>query len=180
MELINLTNKGSFFIGKYNIISQHPDVLSPREKAIIVPAFLPVFIQLWKAIEEVTGYRWKSTSYLRRSPSHSKGQAFDLAPDWADQSSPLYAVSKGSDPVLYKRIPLIVSLQRLVDDPRFFHPKVSLGIFIESDHLHIQILKRTPRSTNISIVKWGARKPIYSDTDARMLLPDIKGRVIST
>lgn len=171
-SLYKETTKPSFAIGPYSIISQNPEVISEADRLQTAAYILPEFIRIWRDVESATGFRWKNTSYIRASPSHKKGHAFDLAPDIAPDSKGQYAVYNGSDPVLYKRAPLIRALQTLIHNE---YGKFPMGIFIEPDHLHIQVLKpggghRFP--TNI--IKWGIAKPIYPDTYERMKLPLIE------
>lgn len=168
-KLINLSREHMFMLGPYKVLSQDPSVLSPTQRAYVVPNFLPQFMNLWHDIEKVTGHRWKCTSYLRQSPSHSKGHAIDLAPHIAPSARQHYAVYNSSDPVLYKRIPLIRQLQTLRN--RRYAKGNSIGIFLEPDHLHIQILSNEGTEHPVSIVKWGIPKPIYGDTDQRLALP---------
>lgn len=163
------TRKERSVIGKFTIVSQAPGVIKEADRAVSRDVYLPMFLLFWQALEEATGFAWKCTSYIRNSPSHKTGQAFDLAPDIADSSTALYAVYNGSDPVLYKREPLIRALQSLRNAS--FGP-VPLGVFIEPDHLHVQVLaegqgEQFPTST----VKWKISKPIYGDTYDRMQLP---------
>lgn len=171
-ELIALSHRPVFNIGQYQIISQDPSVISDANRRLSATRFLPAFINAWMAIEKATGYRWKSTSYIRDSPSHSLGHSFDLAPDIAPSASKLYSVNNGSDPVLYKRAPLIRALQTLKDIDYGFH----MGAFIEPDHIHLQVVP--PNSGNAApffVAKWKVPKPIYSDTFERMELPLIEG-----
>lgn len=158
-----------FNIGDYQFVSQDPSVAAPAQLMQLQTMFLPQFLRIWIAIERATGYRWKCTSLIRDSPSHELCQAIDLAPDIAVSARPYYAVTNRSDPVLYKRLPLIHALQTLVDVN--FGPW-PMGIFIEPDHLHIQILKPSPAVTHrVHVVLWGQPKPIYADTLERMRLP---------
>lgn len=172
-SLIKLSNEFSFNLGPYHVVSQNPAILPKHIRDHVVPNFLPQLMAVWKDVETATGYRWKCTSYLRESPSHRRGHAFDLAPDIAEDSKHLYAVFNMSDPVLYKRNPLMKALQKLrnkdysVDSVQSNH----MGIFIEPDHLHLQILAVDSSNSPTSIVKWGVPKPIYQDTKQRMDLP---------
>lgn len=171
--LINLTRKDSFPIGPYLVKSQQPDVVSEDLRRQSAVNFLPAFIALWHDIEQATGYRWKCTSYIRDSPSHSLGHSFDLAPDIAANAAAQYAVTRMSDPVLYKRLPLIKALQTLRTRQYGITP---VGIFIEPDHLHLQVLQKGGGERfPTSIVLWPVAKPIYSDTIARMQLPMLRG-----
>jgi len=167
-QLIELSRLPSFSFGKYTFVSQEPFTISERDRSVWVPALLPMFVLIWEAIERVTGHRWKCTSYIRDSPTHIKGHAFDLAPDITAEASPSYAVTNTSDPVLYKRSPLIRSLQRLIRTR--FADNCNVGIFIEPDHLHIQAMALTSGNPT-SIIKWKVEKSVYPDSSQRMKLP---------
>lgn len=167
--LSRMVRKQVFNLGPYQVVSQEPNAITAADLKATCQTYLPMFITLWADIERVTGHRWKCTSYIRRSPSHQRGHAFDLAPDLDPADAHAYAVSQGSDPVLYKRAPLIAALKRLVNCS---YGPVPLGIFIEPDHLHVQVLnpdsgERYPTS----VVAWPIPKPIYPDTLERMRLP---------
>lgn len=168
-KLIQLSKEHIFMLGPYKILSQEPHVLPMHQRSFVVPQFLPQFINLWHDIEKVTGHRWKCTSYIRNSPSHSKGHAIDLAPMIAPSDRKHYAVYNGSDPVLYKRVRLIRQLQLLKN--RRYGKGNSIGIFIEPDHLHIQVLSNQGAENPTSVVKWGIPKPVYGDTEERLALP---------
>lgn len=168
-SLIRSSLQPQFNLGAYSWTSQNPDILSAKVRNYVVPTYLPAMQLLWHDIESVTGFKWKCTSYLRDSPSHSKGQSFDLAPDIAPSARSNYAVYRGSDPVLYKRQELVNRLQKLKN--RVYSPYFSFGIFLEPDHLHIQVLSNKGNSHPVSINKWQIAKPIYADTFSRMKLP---------
>lgn len=170
-QLINLSKEHIFEIGPYKILSQDPHVLSDSVRADVVLFFFPQFIQIWHDIEKVTGYRWRMTSYLRQSPSHKRGHAIDLAPWIAPSARKHYAVYQNSDPVLYKRQPLITALQRLKNKDYSGNRFNDMGIFVEPDHLHIQVLAYNPQQARTSVVKWGIPKPVYHDTYQRVKLP---------
>lgn len=155
------------------IVSQHPNVAPFAQREYADTHYLPKLVKLWKLIETVTGYRWRSTSYWRRSPSHSSGCAFDIAPDIAQSAAHFYAVTNMSDPVLYKRQQLIRDLQRVcLLAPDFTN--VTMGIFIEPDHLHLQILSRTVATQKCRVIKWKVIKPVFPDSESRMALPMFK------
>lgn len=171
-HLTALMGKRNFALKGYNFLSQDPTALLPKDRASVAN-LLPVFLAIWQAVEKATGHRWKLTSYIRNSPSHKKGHAIDLAPDFTPEADHLYAVSNGSDPVLYKRWTLIQQLQTLknVDFTGQF-PTIITGIFIEPDHLHIQVLNNDEQLPNPTrIVKWQIVKPAYADSAARANLP---------
>jgi hypothetical protein len=156
--------------GDWPIVSQHPNVANPTLKKFAHANYLPELIEAWKHIERTSGFRWKSTSYWRKSPSHSKGYALDIAPDIAPSATRHYAVTKMSDPVLYKREKLIRQLQDAAatwkGDDRY-----TVGVFVEPDHLHIHLLKPDGQGGDMKIVKWKVPKPTYGDTLERMKLP---------
>lgn len=158
-------------IGAYSFYSQDPSFITSNPTTLAnVRAYLPGWVRIWQAIERVTGHRWKCTSYIRDSFSHKEGWAIDLAPDFDREANRHYAVTRGSDPVLYKRAALYRALQQLVMTD-FFGPSLGVrtGIYIESDHLHIQVNQiGTGEAYPTSIIKWKAPKPIYSDTYQRM------------
>lgn len=169
--LIKVSKDSAFNVGPYHVVSQDPSVLSETHRTFVVPTFLPQLINIWADIERVTGHRWKCTSYLRQSPSHAKGHAIDLAPHIAPSSTKHYAVYNGSDPVLYKRAPLISALQTLKNKDYSGNGSNFMGIFLEPDHLHVQVLGTNRTDSPTSVIKWGIPKPIYKDTEQRMGLP---------
>lgn len=157
---------------KIKVVSQHPHVLKGQLKIAAESELLPVLLEIMKMVEFETGYAWMVTSYLRQSPSHSRGVSLDIAPDIAESSKKYYAVYRGSDPVLYKREKLIRDLQRVAS--RFYSTKVSANIFIEPDHLHIQLSPFDEFGGHCHVTKWGIAKSCYSDTSDRSKLPLIK------
>lgn len=160
------------FAPSWPIYSQHPNV-SPAIKTKAERLYLPHLVKMWQEIEGITGYKWKCTSYWRESPSHVTGSALDIAPDVRPSAAKFYAVTNMSDPVLYKRTKLIRSLQRLAATWPYSQRYV-YGIFIEPDHLHLQIFTRRPQDRQaMLVVKWKVPKPVYHDTTERMKLPMI-------
>jgi len=182
MKITGVMQSNTFKVDGRTVINQDPRVISPADMRSLKQLYFPAFIRFWSALEGVTGHRWKATSLIRDSISHSIGQAIDLAPEIAARDENKYGVYRNSDPVLYKREPLIRALQSLM--PIEFVPskQFSLGVYIEPDHLHIQAIHRieTGLSKN-KLVKWGIEKPIYPDTSTRARLPMIgpKGLSIS-
>lgn len=163
----------AFRVGPYAIVSQDPTALKTNFDSTVI-SYLPQFIALWRDIERATGHRWKCTSYIRNSPSHRMGHAFDLAPDIAPNSQQYYAVYNNSDPVLYKREKLILDLQKLRSRD-YSNGMNKIGIFLEPDHLHVQVLAPNGGGNYpVNIVKWKIAKPIYPDTYQRMELPVIR------
>lgn len=130
--------------------------------------YLPDLCKAWNLIEQVTGYRWKPTSYIRQSPNHQYGIALDVAPDIQLSSEPLYAVHSRLNPFLYKRGVLVRKLQQVI--PLLFSQgkKHNVIVVIECDHLHLQIMSGPP-----TLVKWKAIKPVYSNSEAQHDLPMI-------
>jgi hypothetical protein len=158
-------------IGPYHLYSQDPKVINDVDYAYSRDVLLPGFLRFWRRLEEVSGHRWKCTSYIRKSPSHEVGQAIDLAPDISKESAPYYAVTAMSDPVLYKREPLLRQLQYLAQEDFYPGQDVSIGVFVEPDHLHVAALKRVSGPKPTAVVKWGIVKPVYSDSSVRATLP---------
>lgn len=148
------------------VISQDPEL----GVGLDVASHLDHLLMVASLIEKETGHKWHITSFLRRSPSHSRSVSLDIAPQIDPQDLMQYAVTKGSDPVLYKRAPLIRSLQNVcVRYPQ--DAKFDCGIFIEPDHLHLQIFHRESINSLCELFKWKQPKPVYSDTIQRMKLP---------
>jgi hypothetical protein len=152
----------------WDIVSQHPHI---NRELIPIPILWQQLDHLLDAaalVERYTGYKWRITSFLRSSPSHQYGVALDIAPDIHPKDLHRYAVTRMSDPVLYKREPLIRALQNLALNS--YPTAYSVGIFIEPDHLHIQLF--SPNNVpEYRIFKWKVPKPIYHDTYERMSLP---------
>lgn len=130
--------------------------------------YLKFLLKLTTAIEMETGFKWRVTSFIRSSPNHSTAQALDIAPDIAPDSLRYYAVTNKSDPVLYKRLPLMRALQRVcaLYDPAPY----DAGIFVEPDHLHLQLFAPVSKP-HVKLIKWKQPKPVYPDTEQRMMLP---------
>lgn len=149
-----------------DIINQKPSALLD---ASVVPVYLPLLLKVITAVEEQTGHAWTITSYVRNSPSHRTGEAIDIAPLIAADSKYQYAVFNGSDPVLYKRVPLMRSLQALAHNYNL--DNYDVGIFVEPDHLHIQLFEPEEQVGKIHIVQWKQEKPVYSDSKDRIKLP---------
>lgn len=154
------------------VINQDPNVVSDSNLIISVEKYLPAFVRFWAALESITGHQWKVTSYLRNSISHSLGQAIDFAPVIAPSSERFYSVYNNSDPVLYKREPLLRALQQLMPIEYSADKDFSLGVYIEPDHLHVQAIRRTvDGGIPNKLVKWGIEKPLYPDTSQRAKMP---------
>lgn len=167
--LINMTRSHVITLGNLVIPSQNPSVITEGDRIFSARYILPAFVKVWQDIERATGYRWKATSYIRDSPSHKLGQAFDLAPDIADSAKQHYAVTNGSDPVLYKRAPLIRALQSMKNN---VYGDFHIGAFLEPDHIHLQVVPvYSGNSAPFFVAKWKIPKPIYGDTYERMKLP---------
>jgi hypothetical protein len=150
----------------YKIINQDPTVLRvPTQQAY---HYLDMLLTIVSRIERETGFRWMVTSWIRESTSHPWSTSIDIAPDIHPGSQSRYAVNNGSDPVLYKRVPLVRALQRVAKTTPL--NGITVGIFIEPDHLHIQLFQPEPYPT-ISVYKWKQPKASYRDTTQRMDLP---------
>lgn len=148
------------------IISQKPDALTnPSAPAM----FLPVLVSVINAIEMITGHKWRVTSYVRMSPSHQHGISVDVAPDISEKDENKYAVARSSDPVLYKRETLIRQLQQVC--AKFSPPGYDVGIFMEPDHLHLQVFEKGWERGQLKLFKWGQVKLCYSDSAERSKLP---------
>ena len=160
--------RSSFNRGGWTIISQKPKAL--RIPLPAANSYLNELLTVVGMIEQATGHQWDITSYIRNSPSHKFGISIDVSPSFTPAARSQYAAFRRSDPVLYKRTPLIRSLQSLAAmmSPPGLH---DVGVFIECDHLHIQLFRMEAQKPRIRIVKWKAPKPLYSDTHERMRLP---------
>lgn len=158
----------------WQVINQEPSALMGNTDPDIVSANQAKLLDLADEIEQECGFAWKVTSFVRNSPSHRMAISMDIAPDISDSSANLYAVTHRSDPVLYKREPLIRALQRVAkrlnETPSDDN---CLGIFIEPDHLHLQIYPATEWQPfgSVKVVKWKIAKSDYPDTHERMKLP---------
>jgi len=148
------------------IINQLPSALVDHS---VVPVYLPKLLSLMTAVERATGYLWHVTSYVRDSPSHKRGYALDIAPDISPEEKRYYAVYNGSDPVLYKRSRLVRQLQILAH--RVYDQDYDVGIFIEPDHLHMQLFTPESSRPQFKLVKWKLIKADYLDSAARSRLP---------
>jgi len=166
-------------VGNFTFISQNPDHVNRPHAADNIRFNIEPFIAVWSDIERVTGHRWRCTSFLRKSPSHDDGNAFDLAPDFSPSAQLLYSASQGSDPVLYKRPQLIRALQLLKLNDYFSDfpgsttgHRVGMVIAIEPDHLHVGRVVLGPTNTTPTVIlKWRVVKPVYRDSAARSRLP---------
>lgn len=154
----------------YAIHSQDPQFLDHDS----VKKYLPSLLTVLNTIEEICGYRWQITSYARNSPSHQRCISLDIAPDISPSAAHLYSANQKSDPVLYKREVLIRKLQTVASHfntgggPALDFP---VGIFIEPDHLHLQVFDSLPDNRQIVVVKWKQPKSCYPDTMERIKLP---------
>lgn len=126
----------------------------------VIKEYLPHLVQIWREIEAATGYQWRATSYLRKSPSHKYGVSLDITPNYLAQLPP------SSDPVLNRRIPLLLDLRRLVNQPRLI-ANYDVIIAVESDHIHIQLCPFGSLPSPNRLIQWKMPKPLYSDTDER-------------
>lgn len=150
----------------WTIISQQPHPrLSPVHQA---RSFLDELLDAAAKIEIATGYKWEVTAWIKQSPSHKYGISLDLSPSFTARGKRHYAAFQGSDPVLYKREPLLRALQALCRNYKPLHHDI--GIFIEPDHLHVQLFA-PDQGRKFSVIKWKQPKALYSDTLSRMQLP---------
>lgn len=134
--------------------------------------FLDILIDAANAVERATGHKWKATSYIRNSPSHRYLYALDIAPDISPSSASKYAVYNNSDPVLYKRVPLMNALKKAAASLPNYRD-YDVGFFVEPDHIHIHVFRndRGDKTSKHIVVQWKVPKEIYSDTVSRMKLP---------
>jgi protoporphyrinogen oxidase len=153
----------------WQVYSQDESVIPDKLKILSLTKYLPVLLSVATAIENATHYKWLVTSYLRDSPSHSQGVALDIHPDISEDSKPLYAVTNMSDPVFYKREPLIRALQQVSREVNI--PNYTVAVVIESDHLHLHIFNKDTSLPSVNVFKWKEAKPVYKDTYERMQLP---------
>lgn len=139
-------------------------VFAPHEKE-----YIAILYKAWKMIEAATGFRWLNSSYIRNSPSHSRGQAIDLYPDMDETLKSRYAGTHQSDPVLHSREELYNRLLPL--SQRVVSPQLQVIIGIESDHLHVQLLPKGAKGP-LPVVIWSWKQPkmCYHDTHARQKL----------
>lgn len=131
-------------------------------------------LQLIKAmIERACGYAWRETAFIKDSPSHYNGSALDLAPLISSESIPYYSFSKRSDPILHKRPVLRRKLRRVKNQFPSSFP-FDVGVFIETDHLHVQLFRRTDSRTTASyrLYSWGRPVDFYEDSANRQRLDD--------
>lgn len=155
--------------GRLPVPSQDPYIAPVSQRNYAQQNYLPVLVKMWMIIEAETNYRWHATSYWRDSPSHHIGCSLDIAPDIADNSKKYYGVYVKSDPVMYKRTALIRDLQRAVH--KFRDDSWSIGVYIESDHLHMQVYRWEDAKGRARLFKWALPKPTYPDTYERIKLP---------
>lgn len=156
-------------MNSWPIVSQDPSYGTTSQGRSAQAEFLPELIKMWQHIEKTTGFRWKSTSYWRNSPSHRRGYALDIAPDIAASANHAYAVTHMSDPVLYKREKLMRLLQRAASTWDG-NPSYTYGVFVEPDHIHLHLLTPDKYAGQMRVVKWKVVKPAYSDSEQRMKL----------
>lgn len=128
-------------------------------------------LRILKAIEKVSKRRWRLTSWIRDSVSHSNGMSFDIAPFANPAEAPRYAHFKGSDPILTYRLELRLGLLKLSDMfPKDFPYDVKL--FIETHHLHINLLPRSKESGHPRVTVWVYDlDDQYPDSKERRRLP---------
>lgn len=150
--------------------NQQLSALTNDSLEFVAHTFLPRLVATWNLIEQVTGYKWKATSYIRQSPNHQYGVALDLAPDLAPASELLYSVHSRVNPFLYKRGILVRKLQKVIAITISSRPPrpENVIIVVECDHLHLQLMNGSP-----TLVKWKAIKPIYSNSVPEHDLPMI-------
>lgn len=142
---------------------------------------LPILAYVLRKMESISHHAWDVSSWLRASPSHQYGYSWDIIPSIAESAKNKYAVTRMSDPVLYKREKLIRQLQRFAKSvspsdlglPPSYMRTHALILAVESDHIHVQLVKRGPNIKSpyfTTVLKWGIPKPAYSDTLTRSKL----------
>lgn len=149
-----------------DFVSNDTTAIVPWRREKIIPISMPILASVWQAIQRATGYRWRSTSFIRRSPSHQKGHSLDLVPDMDPELTESYSGTHRSDPILHSRLELIDALLPLTHIK--FSNDADVVIAVESDHLHLQVVKigsQGPFPTNI--LRWQTLKPVYADTVER-------------
>lgn len=162
----------------YPLVNQNPQEytsMTTAQQRQVSQIYLPILVYLWAQVETATGHKWMATSYLRTSPSHSRGYALDIAPDIAPHDASKYAVYNGSDPVLYKREALLRQLQLLArawNAYAAFDLPYSVSYAVEPDHIHLSLFSTT--EPHARVLKWGGPKDAYADTASRSQLPLIK------
>lgn len=154
------------------IPSQETEHITPRMERVIMTKKLPILLKLWGAVEKWSGHRWKATSFVRKTdaPSHYDGSALDIAPDFTVSSQKQYAGNRRSDPVLYKREPLMRALQSVAQNT-INDSDYDIGLFVEPDHIHMGLFIPSGPVRQIRVIKWGVEKPYYPDSLSRMKLP---------
>lgn len=110
----DILKKQHFSFDNKQWYSQDPDSLPDKQsRQYMFQNYMPLYSFIWKLIEMETGHAWRNTSLLRKSYSHVVGQAFDLAPEIAEGDKQYYGAYNGSDPVLYRRLPLLRALKMM-------------------------------------------------------------------
>lgn len=126
------------------------------------------------AIEEETNMDFKVTSFIRDSPSHD-GSALDIAPDIPKELRDQYRVTHHSDPMLSERWSFIKQLLPL---KRVSFPiPYDVAIFMETDHLHLQLLRKPKPDADSQtfLIKWSLPKESYADSQLRRTMMLKKG-----
>jgi len=118
---------------------------------------------VWAAIETCTGFRWRATSFFRdeKKGNHRHLVALDLAPDTLPGvQGTWYSQRRGSDPVLHKRYALIRQLDCVEGQLKARLP-YSVGIFVENDHLHVQLFRKA--EPYVKVIAYPKITPWYKD-----------------
>jgi len=126
-----------------------------------------------RAIIMVTGLEWRPTSWMRNSPGHITGLSLDIAPVITDANKDSYAVTHMRDPLLNLRKEPFMALFRwqrevnVTGDPRL-PTKFDVGIFIESDHLHIQLYTKGVLGNRLDVERFLVPKgdSVYKNSTA--------------
>lgn len=161
-DFSKLARNAQFYVGGRLILSNEPDAISPARLERVVPVTLPILLKAWTLIEKATGYKWKCTSFIRHSPSHAKGHSLDLVPDFHPSVKSAYNGSSMSDPIMHSRPELFAALIPFSDvriDPHY-----NVVAAIESDHIHLQVIKGYSYPNAFTVLRWKDFKPVYKDT----------------
>lgn len=149
---------------------------------------LNVFLTLMATAHEImkqTGFAWKLSAYVYDSFSHRDANAIDLVPDIMEKYEDLYAHNYKSDPVLYRRKPLMIKLHKVTKTKQLqdlvrdlLSYKATVVIAVEQNHLHLGVYKHDRTNTddftypnNIRLWKWqDTEGHKYVDTKSRQLI----------
>lgn len=161
-DFSRLARNAQFYVGGRLILSNEPQAIHPTRLREVVPVTLPILLKAWTLIEKATGYKWRCTSFIRHSPSHSKGHSLDLVPDFHPSVKSAYNGSNMSDPIMHSRPELFAALIPFSDVR--IDPNYNVVAAIESDHIHLQVIKGYSYPQAFTVLRWKDFKPVYKDT----------------